>query len=146
MQKKSSQIVVNENLMPELLQAYHDKQGHPGVSKSLKIMSDRLFYPGMSIFIKNYVLTCRSCVERKTLPIKNKDKMLHRESSGFLVDIISMDHLVIDQKSGKFSMLVIIDEFSKFAVLVPVNSLRAKTTVNNIVNKVFMKYGMPNTY
>ena len=47
----SFQIVVNENLMPELLQAYHNKQGHPGVSKSLKVMSDRLFYPGVSIFI-----------------------------------------------------------------------------------------------
>ena len=70
--------------------------------------------------------------------------MLHRESSGFPFDIISMDHLVVDQKSGKFSMLVIIDEFSKFAVLVPVTSLRAKITVDNIVNRVFLKYGMPN--
>ena len=71
--------------------------------------------------------------------------MNHRAQAKYPMDIVAMDHLVIDGREGKtLKVLTIVDEYSKFLFVVPVRKENAEVTADVIVRNIFMKYGIPN--
>ena len=75
------------------------------------------------------VKKCNRCALRKTLPAKNKMSMGHLRIPKHPFDIVSMDHVSIDNRaSGTQKVLTVVDHFTKYAFLIHVNNERATTT------------------
>ena len=97
----SKQLVVNKSCLPELLRYYHDNQAHLGEDRTAHILVDRFYWPCISSDVKSALKNCKTCLARKTLPSRNKTEMNHRAQAKYPMDIVAMDHLVIDGREGK---------------------------------------------
>ena len=141
----SKQLVLNKSCLPELLRYYHDNQDHLGEDRTVHILVDRFYWPCITSDVKSALKNCKTCLARKTLPCRNKTEMNHRAQAKYPMDIVAMDHLVIDGREGKtLKVLTIVDEYSKFLFVVPVRKENAEVTADVIIRNIFMKYGIPN--
>lgn len=140
----SKQLVVNESCLDILIQMYHEQQAHLGQDRTVSIISDRFYWPRMSIDVMRALKGCKTCLARKTLPSLNKEEMYHRPLPRYPMDVIAMDHLTIDSRDGQMKILTIVDEYSKFMWVVPVRRENAAMTADAVMNCVFLRYGIPN--
>ena len=139
------QLVGNKSCTEVLVNAYHNKQAHLGQERTLAAITDRFYWPRMHEDIVDTLKGCVICQSRKTLPALNKEEMHHRPLAKYPMDIISMDHLTIDNRDGNLKVLTIVDEYSKYLWVIPVKRENATMTADSIMNSVFLKYGLPNT-
>ncbi len=138
------QIVLNESCVEFLLDHYHDQHGHLGEDRVLKLFKDRFYWPRMHMHIRSAVKNCKKCMARKILPANNKLELYHRPIPLYPFDTLALDHLTIDGQGVKRKILTIVDEMSKFLIILPVKAENAKVTADNLIRNVFMRYGFPN--
>ena len=57
----------DKELRKKIVQQYHDSLpgGHPGHLKTLELVKRNYWWPGMTVFIKNYVAGCATCQQMK---------------------------------------------------------------------------------
>ena len=139
------QLIVNDSCISVLIDYYHNRQGHLGEDRTLNILKARFYWPKMSNLIKHKISTCDVCVARKSLPKNNRTELYHRPVAKHPLDILALDHLVVESLTAKHKILTIVCEFSKFLFIIPVKGESAKITADQIIKNIFMKYGIPNT-
>ncbi|MBW0581886.1 hypothetical protein O181_121601, partial [Austropuccinia psidii MF-1] len=123
---KDRVVVPNDpTIQLSILQKRHDSplDGHPGQENTLKLVKWDFHWPGMTQFIKDYVSSCQQC---------SRNKNIHHKKFGLLKPLpipngpwicLSMDFITQLPLSNSFdSILVIVDRFSKRAVLIPTMS------------------------
>ena len=138
-------IVVNQDELPILMKCYHEGQGHLGEDRTINLIESRFFYPKMRMSIVEAVKMCNRCTLRKTLPAKNRTTMGHLRVPEHPFDIVSMDHVSIDNRAtGTHKVLTVVDHFTKYAFLLHVNNERANTTAKKLMEEVFLKFSFPN--
>ena len=98
----------------------------------------------MTSQIKLWISTCKVCLSRKTLPCNNKYELHHHPVGRHPFDVIAPDHLIVETQNAKKKALTIVDEFSKFLIVISVKGESAKVTAVSIVKYMFMRYGSPN--
>ena len=140
----NKRLLLNDHCLDELMKFYHNKQGHLGQDRVIHIFQNRFYWPSMTSQIKLWISTCKVCLSRKTLPCNNKYELHHRPVGRHPFDVIALDHLIVETQSAKKKALTIVDEFSKFLIVIPVKGESAKVTADSIVKYVFMRYGIPN--
>ena len=54
---------MNDNLRQKIVQIHYDlpSAGHPGRWKTYELVSRNYWWPGMTIFVKKYVMGCDMC-------------------------------------------------------------------------------------
>lgn len=65
------QLVLPEELRPDVLKNLHDNMGHLGIERTLDLVRARFFWPKMAGDVEHKIKTCGRCVRRKTLPNKS---------------------------------------------------------------------------
>jgi hypothetical protein len=65
--KERCVVPANEDLRRKIVQRYHDAlpMGHPGQYKTLELLRRDYWWPGMYVFVKNYVSGCATCQQMK---------------------------------------------------------------------------------
>ncbi|KAL0185695.1 hypothetical protein M9458_017365, partial [Cirrhinus mrigala] len=119
--------------------------GHPGTNRTLSLLQDRFWWPRMELDVQRYVRGCRECAMSKSprhlpsgklvpLPVPN------RPWSHLGVDFITD----LPPSEGNTCILVIVDRFSKFCRLIPLQGLpTAWNTAKLLFDQVFRSYGLP---
>ncbi|KAI2647001.1 Transposon Tf2-6 polyprotein [Labeo rohita] len=119
--------------------------GHPGTNRTLSLLQDRFWWPRMEQDVQRYVRGCRECAMSKSprhlpsgklvpLPVPN------RPWSHLGVDFITD----LPPSEGNTCILVIVDRFSKFCRLIPLQGLpTAWNTAKLLFDQVFRSYGLP---
>ena len=124
------------------IQGCHDDVGHKGVARSVNLLQDQFYWPGMAKEMTQHVIKCMWCncfkrrVERAPLePILAMHPM----------QIIHIDFLTIE--SGKtdkdHNVLVVTNQFTRFAQAFVTTSQTAQTTAKTLWDKYFVYYGFP---
>ena len=56
-------VLDDDNLRMEIVRLHHDTPlaGHPGQEKTLELLERSYFWPGMSMYVKNYISRCDRC-------------------------------------------------------------------------------------
>jgi transposase InsO family protein len=110
------------SLRSSILQRYHDApaSGHQAIFKTLRKIERLYYWPGLRLDVKAFIQTCETC-QRQAEPNHSKYGLLHPlpipEDRG---QAISMDWIFLGtSKSGKDSILIIIDRLTKLVVLLP---------------------------
>jgi hypothetical protein len=136
----------NEDLKRDLISAFHDSPiaGHPGQQQTLELVSRRYYWPGMRAKIFHYVETCETC-QRIKRPKPNLIPVQPLEVPTQPWQHISYDMIVgLPLDGGKDAILVIVDSFSKYGIMVPCSSkVTAKDIADLFLNNVWKRHGFP---
>ena len=131
---KGDREVVPESLRPQVLEATHI--GHQGETKCLLLARQSVFWPGISGDIRQMVKNCELCNKhqqaQQKLPAMQPD-LPTRPWEKLGSDIFQFD-------GAKY--LVIVDYYSRFPVVRPLNDMSA-STISSHFTSVFAEYGLP---
>jgi hypothetical protein len=136
----------NEELRRNLIATFHDSPiaGHSGQQRTLELVSQRYYWPGMRAKIFQYIETCETCqrIKRpKTCPIPVQPlEVLRRPWQHISYDMIV--GLPLDGR--KDAILVIVDSFSKYSILVPCSTkVTAKDIADLFLEHVWKRHSFP---
>ena len=140
-----NQIVVPTTLIPMALQIVHDVPlaGHPGREKSILMARRKYYWPTLRSDIEKKVESCLTCATHKgrtsgvapmgSYPVPTKPW----ETVG--VDILQIS---AGYEGSKY-LLVVVDHFSRFTILVAIPDKSAKQVGHALVSSVFLPYAAP---
>ena len=136
-----SQLVLPSALRPEVLAAVHDGMGHQGFDRTMELLRQRVFWPGMFADTKTYIGNCERC-------LLGKAPTVHPTSGHLLasrpLEVVAMDFAKLEPASdGRENVLVVTDVFSKFSLAIPTRNQEASTVARVLVQEWFMRYGVP---
>ena len=140
-----SQLVIPQVLVPTILYHIHDSPlaGHPGKDRSFKQAQRTYFWPSMRKDIIRHCLLCSACATHRP--------SLHHESPNLSYpiphapwDSLSVDVLKLPLTENGFKyLLVCIDSFSRFCILVPLKDKSARSVARALIDEVICRYSSP---
>ena len=146
---RKSQVNTNTKLQLVLPQSYrqraiercHDQVGHLGQDRVLDLLRDQFYWPGMHVDVVSYINSSPRCLHRKSQP--DKAPLLNTEASQPL-ELIHLDYLKIQPSKGNIeNVLVITDQFTRYAQAFPSKTQTALATAKLLWNNFVLHYGFP---
>lgn len=140
-------LVVPENSRKDILYKCHDDPGaaHFGFYKTLNKIKNDYYWPKMAKEVSEYVKQCESCKANKTPTYTVRHEMGEAKPLTHPWNVVAVDYLgpLPRSKNGNNFLLVAIDCFTKFVVLVPVRKGDSKNAIKILRERVFCTFGVP---
>ena len=133
----------------DILRDHHDAPlaGHPGVARSLELLSRNYWFPGMNAFVRDYTNSCQLCQQAKAprhprhgelAPLPVPDTPWKGLSCDFIMDL--------PVSNGIDSILVFIDRMSKMTHFIPcLKSTSAPDFARLFVSHIVRLHGLPDS-
>jgi hypothetical protein len=143
------QIVVPYALREKITRHFHCPPltgAHLGQEKTLQKLKPRVYWPGMTQDVKEFVKSCTSCQERKTASSQVCVEPLHpiaKPSQPFEQVHVDIMGPIPPTTDGHQYILVVVDSFSKYVVATPLRDQRARTVAKALVNDLICRFGVP---
>ena len=140
---RRKQLLVPKELRTTMMEMAHDQWGHQGVSRTISILRDRCFWPGMYGDVKQHIKECFACVASKapTPPIRTPRRHLLAFKP---MELIAIDFLKLDRGRGGYEdVLVVTDAFTKFAQAIPCKNQTAPVVARALIDGWIVHYGAP---
>ncbi len=141
-QRDITQIVIPQQLVPTILYRIHSAPhaGHSGRNRSLLQAILRFYWPTMCIDILKYIDNCHFCAEnhgsvKKTVPIQSYPIPTEPWQTR-AVDLLKLPITT----EGHTQLMVVIDHFSHFLLLVPLKDKQAKSVARALIDEVLCKF------
>jgi hypothetical protein len=140
-------VCVPSSDVPAILQAAHSSpvSGHRGFKNTLQSLHSKFFWPRMREEVEQFVRSCPDCQRAKPRNFNSKQPLSPLPIPSSRWESIAMDFLTgFPSISGKDSLLVVVDRFSKRAHFIPVPvSITAESTAKVIIREVVRLHGVP---
>ncbi|SOV02314.1 uncharacterized protein UDID_19189 [Ustilago sp. UG-2017a] len=119
--------------------------GHPGRRKTLSLVRQSFFWPGLSKFIHTFVDSCETCRRIKAARHKPYGHLKSLPVPPHPWSSISMDLIKqLPPSSGFTAILVVVDRLTKMATFVlTTNTLDAPKLAKLFLRHVYSKHGLP---
>lgn len=136
--------VVPKGVRWQVLRAHHDDIGHFGFDKTYESIKNNYWFAKMRRFIKKYVMSCLECAHAKVPAGKKAGKLHPIEKVECPFHTLHIDHLgpFVRSKRKNAYLLIIIDAYTKFAIIVPVKSTKAIHSIKAMRN-YFHTFSVP---
>ena len=144
---KVKQLVIPRELVPVVLNFIHDcaTSSHPGKEKAYRQAQLKYYWSGMRKQIYNHMDNCNVCAEVKG-HTRTPAPMLSYPVPEKPWERIHLDTLELPLSENGFKyLLVIIDYFSRFCILQPIQNKRAETIATTLFEKVICPFTTPKT-
>jgi transposase InsO family protein len=136
------QLVLPKGRLNEILTMLHDKMGHLGRDRVIDLVRTRFYWNGMKRDIEEWIGKCDRCLRRKQ-PTNQVAPMEHLTSARPM-ELICMDFLTLETSVGGYgNILVLTDNFTKYAMAVATKNQTAKTTAKALIDLFVNHYGIP---
>lgn len=137
------QLVLPEKLHTSVKTALHDDSGHFGLERTLQMIRERFYWPGMFQEIKAWCEQCERCCLRKTPTAGLRAPLVSIHSSAPM-DLVCVDFLTLEKsKGGIENVLIVTDHFSRFAQAYPTKDQKACTVARVLWRNFFCRFGFP---
>jgi hypothetical protein len=115
----------------QILRMAHDDAGHFAFDKTYELISRQYWFPRMRRFIKKYIDNCLNCIYFKTPAGKPQGSLHPIPKIAVPFHTVHIDHVgpFVKSRQGNTEVLVAVDAFTKFVLLYPVKTTRAKHVV-----------------
>src|SRR5271170_598240 len=137
----------NLELRREVVKSCHEPLvfGHPGQYKTLEIVQGNFWWPGISIFVKNFVEGCATCQETKNITHPTREPLHPTEIPDTPFETITMDFITDLPPSNRYdAILVCTDKCTKTIILAPcTKTINALGTAKLLMETTLRCYGMP---
>jgi len=139
--------VLPKVLTINMISECHDVVGHQGMFKTVKHVSNRVWWHGMIRDVKKYVSSCKLCQQmandRKLkagplipMPIGRPWSRVHMDFTAPMARATKRNNRVV---------LIIIDAFTKWMIVVPLPNATAETTCNAYMTHCVSTFGVSET-
>ena len=108
------QLVLLTTLQLQALKGYHDDLGHFGIERTLDLLKDQFYWPGMTKDATRDIWHWKRCLQFKA----SHDKApLENVTATYPMELVHMDYLTIEAMEGDkdIHILVITDHFTRYA-------------------------------
>ena len=137
------QLLLPAALKPEVIAQVHQGHGHQGVERTLDLLRQRCYWPGMSTEVAQWCRECERCQVAKDTHLTTHAFMGHLLASR-PNEIVAIDFTLLEpSRNGVENVLVMTDVFSKYTLAVPTRDQRAATVAQVLVAEWFFKFGVP---
>lgn len=137
------QLLLPVALKKEVLTEVHQRHGHQGVERTLELLRQRCYWPGMTSDVVSWCQNCERCQVAKNSHRPVRSLMGHVLASK-PNEILAMDYTVLEPtRNGVENVLVMTDVFSKYTLAIPTRDQRASTVAQVLVVEWFSKFGVP---
>ena len=140
------QFVVPQRHRGATLDGCHREAAHQGQCRSIALMQERFWWPGMTQDLRNRVKKCGRCRKYEAAPPVAPMKPLTCSGPGELlhVDFTSIEETVpLKEEPVICNVLVLQDHFSKYIVAYVVKDQTARTASETLRNRYFRLFGAP---
>jgi len=141
--------IVNETLgmsekdAEEIIQRIHRLLTHVGPEKVFQYMKDRYQINNMKAKIREIISKCQACQKHKVLTVKTKEETVSLQPSEMFADIyVDICGPLKDARQMRY-ILGIIDQCSKYIVLIAIRRQDENTVQRVISNNWLLKFGCP---
>lgn len=112
-----------KELIPEVMNDYHDRMGHPGIARTLSGIQSSFYRPGLRKTVQDYVASCSKCQRSKpSRQLGWGEKLENKDIPSVAFHTLSLDLVTGLPPSNrhKFDAMVVIQcLFTKMVVIVP---------------------------
>ena len=138
------QLVVPKLFRERALSGCHDDVGHQGILRTLSLLRERFYWPGMQEEATQYVMRCSRCLRRKTPPqVAPLQPILVMQP----LELVHMDYLSLEPSKGNIeNVLVITDHFTRYALAYPSKTQTAQATARILWDNFICHYGFPEKF
>ena len=119
---KGRQVVIPKTSQKQILQQLHSS--HQGIAKTQMLARESVYWPGINKDIENTIKNCATC--QKYMPMQASEPSLHHNIPPMPWRKLASDLYQI----GTSNYLIIIDYFSKFPLVVEMNSTTSQSIIN----------------
>lgn len=135
---------VPEEMEDNVIRTIHEKIGHLGIDKCCEQLKMHYWFPRMRCKVENFIKNCVKCLFNAAPLRKNERNLYNIPKKPIPFDTIHIDHLgpLPALQSKKKHIFAIIDAFTKFVKLYPVNSTSTKEVINSL-QSYFQSYSRP---
>ena len=138
------QLVVPKAYRSRALAGCHDDVGHQGRMRTLSLLRERFFWPGMQADAMQHVMKCTRCLRRKT---PSHVAPLHPIHVTQPLELVHMDYLSLEPSKGNIeNVLVITDHFTRYALAYPSKTQTAQATARILWDNFICHYGFPEKF
>ena len=138
------QLVVPKVYRTRALVGCHDDVGHQGRMRTLSLLRERFFWPGMQTEAMQHVLKCTRCLRRKTSSHVAPLQPIHVTQP---LELVHMDYLSLEPSKGNIeNVLVITDHFTRHALAYPSKTQTAQATARILWDNFICHYGFPEKF
>ena len=138
------QLVLPKLFRERALLGCHDDVGHQGILRTLSLLRERFYWPGMQEEATQHVLKCSRCLRRKTPPqVAPLQPILVTQP----LELVHMDYLSLEPSKGNIeNVLVITDHFTRYALAYPSKTQTAQATARILWDNFICHYGFPEKF
>jgi hypothetical protein len=145
-------IFVPKEMEEEIIRIHHDgiTEGHPGIARVLEKIQRSFYFPGMYRKTRKYVTACDSCSRNKYTRHKPMGKLISEDKATKPWEFITADFVEMPSTKHYLSknllnaLLVVVDTFSKFTVLIPTRKEATTEEIYHLLwERVFSVFGIP---
>jgi transposase InsO family protein len=141
-EEECHQLVLPSRCRSAAMRSLHDNVGHPGRDRTVSLLKERFYWPGLIKDVESYLQRCDRCLKRKSSTAV-RAPLVSIETSQPL-ELVCMDFLTLEpSKGGQQYVLVITDHFTRYAQAYPYKNTTAKTTADLFFNNFVIHYGLP---
>eukprot|EP00918_Siedleckia_nematoides_P102855 GHVU01224582.1.p1 GENE.GHVU01224582.1~~GHVU01224582.1.p1 ORF type:complete len:1078 (+),score=119.63 GHVU01224582.1:223-3456(+) len=116
--------------------------GHPGVSRSLRRLSERYFWPSMRADVKALCASCMTCRRRAKTPKPSAQSGHLKKAEPF--ELVALDIVgPIRHWNRSFTLLSMVDHATRWAECVPIASMESAAVAREFVATWVSRYGVP---
>lgn len=142
-------VPADPDLRRDIVSRYHDltPSGHPGQFGTLASLRRDFFWPGMAVFVKNYVHGCAACQQMKVNTHPTVPPLMpipaHKNANPF--EYINLDFITdLPESHGYNALMVVADhDASKGVILAPcTKSIDALGTSELLFDWVYKRFGL----
>ena len=138
------QLVVPKAFRTRALAGCHDDVGHQGRMRTLSLLRERFFWPGMQAEAMQHVMKCTRCLRRKTPSHVAPLQPIHVRQP---LELVHMDYLSLEPSKGNIeNVLVITDHFTRYALAYPSKTQTAQATARILWDNFICHYGFPEKF
>jgi transposase InsO family protein len=144
----SWKMVVPSNLIPKILQEFHNNRSHLGYFKTLSSIRVKYYWRFMSKDIKKFVSSCDRCKAAKHNTQISKPPIESQKVAPYPWHTISADLMEkLPRSSNGFSnLLVVSDWFSKMILTHPLRNSASRAICKFLEEQVFLLWGVPKVF
>ena len=142
--KTQWQLVVPKRFRGRALSGCHDDVGHQGILRTLSLLRERFYWPGMQEEATQHVMNCSRCLRRKT---PSQVAPLQPILVSQPLELVRMDYLSLEPSKGNIeNVLVITDHFTRYALAYPSKIQTAQATARILWDNFICHYGFPEKF
>ena len=138
------QLVVPKAYRSRALVGCHDDVGHQGRMRTISLLRERFYWPGMQTEAMQHVQQCTRCLRRKTPSHVAPLQPIHVTQP---LELVHMDYLSLEPSKGNIeNVLVITDHFTRYALAYPSKTQTAQATARILWDNFICHYGFPEKF